>query len=122
MGRPIQGGDAYENAILRPERNVAPRLQAGWAALAALLSDGEEHSRADCYAAIEESGERGLAHATAASLIEKGIYYGQMVGRFGYERRVGASGVARNFRIYVAYRLTTAGLRRANRDESDGDP
>ena len=122
MGRPIQGGDAYENAILRPERNVAPRLQAGWAALLTMLGDGEEHSRADCYAAIENSGERGLAHATAASLIEKGIYYGQMVGRFGYERRVGASGVARNFRIYVAYRLTNEGLRRASEPDSDGDP
>lgn len=119
MSRRIQGGDAYENAILRPERNVAPRLQAGWAALAELLSDGEEHSRADCYAAIEASGERGLATATAASLIEKAIYYGQVVGRFGYEERIGASGVPRNFRIYVAYRLTAEGLRRANQD---GDP
>ncbi|GAA1997244.1 hypothetical protein GCM10009777_37860 [Microbacterium pumilum] len=124
MGHPIEGGDAYENAILRPERGleVAPRLTAGYAALVELLADGEERSRAECYAAIEESGERGLATATAASLIEKAIYYGQLVGRFGYEARVGASGRARNFRVYLAYRLTPEGLRTANQRESGGDP
>lgn len=109
----IQGGDAYENAILRPERGreVAPRITAGYAELVALLADGEEHSRDDCYMVMEESGEKGLATATAGMLLERALYFGQIVGRFGYERRVGASGVARNVRLYVAYRLTPEGLR-----------
>lgn len=124
MSDRIQGGDAYENAILRPERGqeVAPRLTAGYSALVELLADGEERSRAECYGAIERSGERGLATATAASLIEKAIYYGQVVGRFGYQQRVGASGRPRNIRAYVAYRLTDEGVRRANEPDSDGDP
>lgn len=115
MSDRIQGGDAYENAILRPERGreVAPRLTVGFAELLALLSDGEEHPRADCYMVMEESGERGLATATAAMLLERAIFYGQLVGRFGYEQRIGPSGVPRNIRLYVGYRLTPEGLARA---------
>ncbi|MFC8682555.1 hypothetical protein ACFT30_13625 [Microbacterium ureisolvens] len=115
MSSRIQGGDAYENAILRPERGiqVAPRITAGYGALVALLSDGKEHPRQDCRSAVEESGELGLAPATASAIFEKAIYYGQIVGRFGYEQRIGASGRPRNFRVYVAYRLTREGLRRA---------
>lgn len=132
MSDRIQGGDAYENAILRPQRGreVAPRLTAGYADLVELLADGAERSREACYSAIEESGEKGLATATAATLIEKAIYYGQVVGRFGYVSRIGASGVARNYRVYVAYRLTDEGVRNvdrvlnpaADRADSDGDP
>lgn len=113
MSSRIQGGDAYENAILRPERGiqVAPRITAGYGALVDLLSDGKEHPREDCRMAVEESGEKGLAPPTASAIFEKAIYYGQIVGRFGYEQRIGASGRPRNFRLYVAYRLTLEGLR-----------
>lgn len=117
MSSRIQGGDAYENAILRPERGreVAPRLTAGYAELVALLADGAEHPRVDCFEVVEESGEKGLAEATAGMLLERAIYYGQIVGRFGYDRRVGPSGVARNVRRYVGYRLTPEGLRNVHK-------
>lgn len=113
MSSRIQGGDAYENAILRPERGiqVAPRITAGYGKLVELLSDGKEHPREDCRMALKESGKKGLAPATASMVLEKAIFYGQIVGRFGYEQRIGAAGRPRNFRLYVAYRLTREGLR-----------
>lgn len=115
MSSRIQGGDAYENAILRPARGreVAPRITAGYAELIALLSDGKEHPRDECFMVMEESGEQGLAYRTAGNILERAIYFGQVVGRFGYEERRGASGVARFARVYKGYRLTPEGLRRA---------
>lgn len=121
MSSRIQGGDAYENAILRPERGreVAPRITAGYAELLALLADGEEHSRDACFMAMEESGEKGLAERTAGNLLERALYFGQVVGRMSYVTRVGASGRERTAREYVGYRLTPEGLRSVSRHTAD---
>ena len=107
MGRPIEGGDAYENAILRPERNVAPRLQAGWAALFAVLADGEEHDRETCISTVVDTG---LAERTALNLLEAGVRYEQLVPR---RARV-VKGIVRGRVLavsqYVGYRLAEGAL------------
>jgi hypothetical protein len=112
MGRPIQGGDAYENAILRPERNVAPRLQAGWAALVAVLADGEEHTREECIAAVVDTG---LAERTALNLFEAGIRYERLIPRRARVVRGMVRGRVLAVSQYVAFRLVET-------PDSDGDP
>ncbi|SDK71753.1 hypothetical protein SAMN05216282_11149 [Cryobacterium psychrotolerans] len=113
MGRPIDGGDAYENAILRPERNVAPRLQAGWAALAALLSDGLEHTREECYDAILDTG---LAEKTATNLIRMATRLEVVVPRRARVERGVVNGRVLAVSLYVGFRLAETVLPAVTRD------
>lgn len=113
MGRPIDGGDAYENAILRPERNVAPRLQVGWAALAALLSDGAEHSRDECYDAILDTG---LAEKTATNLIRMATRLEIVVPRRARVERGVVNGRVLAVSLYVAFRLAEQPISGLTRD------
>lgn len=102
MGRPIEGGDAYENAILRPERNVAPRLQAGWAALAELLSDGLAHARDECYDVILATG---LAEKTATNLIRMATRLELVIPRRARVERGVVDGRVIAVSQYVSFRL-----------------
>jgi hypothetical protein len=97
--------DAYEAALLHPELNLAPRIQAGWEALADLLSDGEWHDRGECYSAIQSSGEEGLAEGTATMIIRAATRYGLIEPRRGRDIRGGEDGLPlRWVSLYVAFR------------------